>query len=400
MSKVSTALSPPAPLRRARLGVIGLFFLNGVAWTSILPRYPEIKASLMLSDDWWGLVIALGPLGGLIAGLATARLMRRFSSANVAVAAQVLGIAMINLVINAPVAVMFAAGLFLMAGMDALCDIAMNSHGLRVQRLYKRSILNSFHAWWSVGAVVGGLIGSAYLQLGIALWIQGLTTSVVFLALSLYSRTLLLTGPDPGIENITAPADAPRRIPARLLLRLVALGLLGASAGLVEDAGFSWSAIYLERYFETIPFVIGMGFVALQAGMVLGRFAGDRVVDMIGQRKAVVYGAAICGVGMLLALVFPSAALTIFGFFCAGCGVATVIPAAMNAGDELPGLQAGTGLTIVTWLLRLGFIMGPLMTGYISENVELRWALLLVPAAALVIVALSPALAPPRAASR
>ena len=35
--------------RRARWGMIGLFWLNGVAWSSILPRYPEIKASLGLS---------------------------------------------------------------------------------------------------------------------------------------------------------------------------------------------------------------------------------------------------------------------------------------------------------------------------------------------------------------
>jgi hypothetical protein len=39
-----------------------------------------------------------------------------------------------------------AVGLFLAGAMDSITDVAQNSHGLRVQRLYKRSILNFFHA--------------------------------------------------------------------------------------------------------------------------------------------------------------------------------------------------------------------------------------------------------------
>lgn len=396
VSASSPSSTVPPDVRRARVGVILLFFLNGVAWTSIVPRYPEIKSSLELSDTWWGIVIALGPIGGLVAGLATARLMRRFNSAVVASVAQALGILMLNLIANASVAVLFALGLFLMMGFDALCDIAMNSHGLRVQRLYRRSILNSFHAWWSVGAVCGGVIGSVFLQWGIALWLQALITSVVFLAMSLYAHSLLLTGPDPSIDNVTAPTDAPSRIPGSILLRLLALGALGAVAGMIEDIGNSWAAIYMERDFDVIPFVIGMGFVALQGAQVIGRFTGDRLVDSLGTRLAVVQGGVIAGIGMLLAILFPSATMTIIGFACAGWGIATAIPAAMHTADELPGLKAGTGLTIVTWFLRIGFFVGPPIIGAVADAIELRWALMVAPIAALLMVVLSPSLTPKR----
>ena len=50
-----------------------LFWLNGVAWSSILPRYPEIKESLRLDDQWWGIAVAIGPVGGLVAGLVDGR---------------------------------------------------------------------------------------------------------------------------------------------------------------------------------------------------------------------------------------------------------------------------------------------------------------------------------------
>lgn len=396
----STRTPVVAEVRRARLGVVLLFFVNGVAWTSILPRYPEFKSALELSDSWWGVTIAMGPIGGLMAGLATARLMRRFNSAVVAAVAQALGILTLNFIANAPLAVLFALGLFLIMGFDAVCDIAMNAHGLRVQRLYGRSILNSFHAWWSVGAVAGGFIGSFFLQVGVSIWLQALITSVVFMAFSLWARSLLLPGSDPGIENVSADADAPRGIPRPLLLRLLALGTLCASAGLIEDTGASWSAIYIERSFEVIPFVVGMGFVALQGAQTIGRFTGDWLVERIGQQLAVVQGAIIAAVGMSAALVFPSAATTIVGFACAGWGVATAIPATMHAADELPGLHVGTGLTIVTWMMRMGLFIGPPIVGVLADAVELRWALMVVPATAALILVLSPSLKPfPRTGS-
>ncbi|HEX2289472.1 MAG TPA: ricin-type beta-trefoil lectin domain protein, partial [Pseudonocardiaceae bacterium] len=43
---------------------------------------------------------------------------------------------------------------------DAIIDVAQNAHGLRVQRLYGRSIVNAFHGVWSVGGVTGAVLGS------------------------------------------------------------------------------------------------------------------------------------------------------------------------------------------------------------------------------------------------
>ena len=84
-------LKMSADARRARWGVVMLFWLNGVAWSSILPRYPEIKESLRLDDQWWGIAVAIGPVGGLVAGLVTAALIRRYSSAWVSVVSQGVG---------------------------------------------------------------------------------------------------------------------------------------------------------------------------------------------------------------------------------------------------------------------------------------------------------------------
>jgi hypothetical protein len=77
---------------------------------------------------------------------------------------------------------------------------------------------------------------------------------------------------------------------------------------------------------------------------------------------------------------------TIAGFGIAGFGVATLVPAAMTAADALPGLAPGTGLTVVTWLMRIGFLASPPVVGVIADATELRVGLLVVPLAGLVVL--------------
>ncbi|MFD0866035.1 MFS transporter, partial [Tessaracoccus lubricantis] len=90
---------------------------------------------------------------------------------------------------------------------------------------------------------------------------------------------------------------------------------------------------------------------------------------------------------------------TVLGFAAAGFGCATFVPAAMHAADNLPGLRAGTGLTIVSWLLRVGFLVSPPIVGAVADNVSLRMGLLIVPVAGLLVVFLASVLQGRRAAT-
>jgi hypothetical protein len=117
-------------------------------------------------------------------------------------------------------------------------------------------------------------------------------------------------------------------------------------------------------------------------------------VDRFGQRAVARTGGAITATGMGLALAFPSLPGTIIGFGAAGFGIATLVPAAMHAADELPGFRAGTGLTLLSWVMRLGFLLAPPLVGLIADATSLRVGLLLVPIAGLTVVVLSGVLSP------
>jgi fucose permease len=298
----------------------------------------------------------------------------------------------------APVWIALAAALLVAGAMDGITDVAQNSHGLRVQRLYQRSVLNSFHALWSIGAVIGGLMGTAAAGLGVPLAVHLSISAVVFAGVAIGAYRFLLPGPEP-VEIVSAPSVSTETSPVRVAHRYAKFGVIGALAiiaaagALVEDAGSSWSAVYLTGSLDATASVAGLGFVSLVAAQFVGRLIGDRVIDRFGPRTTAIVGGLIAAIGMGTALAFPSVIGTIVGFGAAGFGVATVIPTAMHAADELPGFTRGTGLTIVTWLLRLGFLLSPPIVGAVADSAGLRTGLLVVPLAGILIVFCSPVLA-------
>ena len=374
-------MSPRQP-QLARLAVAAVFFTNGALFANVIPRYPEIRDDLGLSNAALGAALAAFPLGALLAGALAAPLIQRFGSARVASAGIVALAVALVLVGLAPSWGVLAAVLFVAGAIDAVTDVAQNAHGLRVQRVYGRSIVNSFHGIWSVGAVAGGLMGAATIALDVSLETALVTASLLFALVALVAHRFMLKGPDD-----TERADRHHgKISGSTIRTLAALGVLAACGAVVEDAGASWGAIYLKDDLGTAAAVAGLAFVALQTAMTIGRLTGDRVVDRFGQRTVVRTGGVVTAAGMGFALALPSAATTLIGFAIAGLGVATLVPAAMHTGDELPGLPAGVGLTVVSVLLRVGFLASPPLVGLTADAVSLRVGLLGVVIAGTIVV--------------
>ncbi|WP_108989799.1 MFS transporter [Streptomyces coelicoflavus] len=391
-------LRRPAPAdRRARVAVAVLFFTNGALFANLLPRYPQIKADLGIGNAAYGLAVAAFPAGAITAGLAAGILVRRFGSARVAVGGTLLTGAGILAAGLADSVAVFAGALFLAGAMDAFTDVAQNAHGLRVQRRYGRSIINSFHAIWSIGAVTGGSMAAAAIALGVPRGPHLLFSAVVFAVAACVALRYCLPGPetDTGAAGEAGEADAgdgaasPKRAPATGLRTgwvLAALVLIATAGTLVEDAGMSWATLYLSDSLHATAALAASGYVALVGAQFVGRIVGDRLVDRFGQRTVARSGALIAAVGMGLALAVPTVPGTVLGFAAAGFGVATLVPAAMHEADELPGLKPGSGLTLVSWLMRLGFLLSPPAVGLVADATSLRMGLLVVPFAGLIVL--------------
>ncbi|GGQ62040.1 MFS transporter [Couchioplanes azureus] len=408
MGEVTGTPAPSRQARHARAAVAAVFLTNGALFANVVPRYPQIKADLDVSNALLGTALAAMPLGALLAGLLAAPAIRRLGSARVA-AWGIVALAAASLAIPAAGHWTVLAAVLAVAGaLDAMVDVAQNAHGLRVQRLYGRSIVNSFHGVWSVGAVLGGLMGSAAAGLGLPLAAHLALSAALFSLVALGALRFLLPGAE-GADRVAEARDlaagdghpaAPaaggtgvRTVTGHAVRMLAVLGVLAACGSLVEDAGASWGALYLGGELHAGAATAGLAFVALQVAMTLGRLTGDRVVDRFGQRRVVRAGSLLAAAGMGVALALPSLPTALAGFALAGLGVATLVPAAMHTADELPGLAPGTGLTVVSWLLRGGFLLSPPLVGAVADLTSLRIGLLGVVLAGVVTAVLGRVLA-------
>ncbi|WP_187976508.1 MFS transporter [Mycetocola sp. JXN-3] len=391
-----TQTSQPTPeVRRARIAVAVLFLTNGALFANVVPRYPGIKADLALDNAAYGLAIAAFPAGAIIAGLAAATIIRRLGSARAAAIGTILTALGTILVGFSPTFPLFAAALFFAGAMDSITDVGQNTHGLRVQRRFGRSIINSFHAVWSIGAVLGGGMAAGAIALGLPRSVHLTISGILFSVVAIIALRFCLPGKDEDAGLVANPVGEETAsklrsaLSPRLIFMVVALVVIAIAGTLVEDAGSTWAAVYLGNNLGAPAAIAATGFVALVGAQFIGRLLGDRLVDRFGQRNVARVGGLITAIGMGTALAFPSIPGTIAGFAAAGFGVATLVPAAMQQADELPGLRAGTGVTVVSWLMRLGFLVSPPLVGLIADNSSLRFGLLVVPIAGILAFALS-----------
>lgn len=380
-----TSPSSPSDVRRspdllrARAGVSLVFLANGLGFANLVPRFPEIVEGLGLSRSAFGQAVAAASVGALVAGLAASWLISRLTSAKVAS----LGMLVVALaLLGAGLArswLVLAVCLLVVGGTDSIVDVAQNAHGLRVQRRWGASIVTSFHASWSLGAVLGAAMGQALAGAGVGVGTHMVLTAVVLLVLS---TGPLLAGwflpgydradrePDEIKEFDNAPqvrsATSSRRVRPVTILVLLVVGLVCAASMFPEDVAMNWSSLLLSEQGASAGHV-GLGLVALQGTMIVGRLVGDRIIDAVGQRAVIAWGGALVTLGMSIALLLSSVPGTLLGMAISGAGCAVAVPVTYSAADDVEGLPPGLGLTIVSWLARLAGLLAPPVVGRLAD---------------------------------
>ena len=382
---------------RARVGVSLLFLVNGALVANVLPRLPAIKAGLDLSNAELGAAIAAMPIGGLLAGGFAGVLIHRFGSGRLAVAIGTVYGLLLVLVGLAPSWLALAGSFLVLGALDATMDAAENAHGIAVQRRYGRSILHSFHGWWSAGTMLGGAMGAVAAAAGVPVAVDLAVAGVGLSIVALGSKVLLL----PDVEaDAPEPTDQPverihlRNAP-RLLRLLGPIALLGLLGVMLEDAAQTWSTVYLVDVLGLAAGIAAVAFVLYTGAMTVGRLTNDRWVDRWGDARIGRWGAALAAVGLgLVALAGPTgiAWIAFVGFIGVGVGASSMFPLMVDAAGSRPDIPAAHAVAIVSWLARAGFVIAPTLMGLAADAFGLSVAFLIPLSAALLVVVLAPTL--------
>src|SRR6476646_4728228 len=161
--------SPTFVLRRATAAVYVVFILSGFAFASWASRIPQVRDALGLSPRGLGLVLLAIAMGSVVsmplAGVVVARLG---PARTVAIMAVVAAVGMATAAVGYRVGVVpVVVGLFLLGVGNGTWDVAMNVEGADVEQRLGRAIMPRFHAGFSIGTVVGALIGAGLVVVGV-----------------------------------------------------------------------------------------------------------------------------------------------------------------------------------------------------------------------------------------
>ena len=366
---------------KSRAAVSLMFLLNGFMVGCWAPKIPEFAERLQLTKFELGLMILVFGVGSLVMmPLAGAQIAARGSRVVVRAFA-VLLLPMILALTLAPDIWTAAIALFLFGGFIGAMDVAMNANAVSVEKSMRRAIMSSCHAFWSLG----GLLGSAIGGLLISRWgvLGHAEASTAIAVLFLVVAWPMVFGDQPHPDEAKPKAKMPM-IPLPWLLGIVALFCM-----VPEGAVLDWSALYLGQEKGASVALSGFGFAAFSATMATMRFAGDFVRDWLGAVRTLRVCTIFAIVGMLTAALAPNAEVAILGFALCGIGISNMVPIAFSAAGNIPGLQPGIGISVVTTLGYSGMLVAPSAIGFAAEHVGFSPVLMALPALLLVVLALS-----------
>ncbi len=340
-----------------------LFFVNGLIVGSWAPKLPVLMSRLDITEATLGLIVLGLGIGSLCMMPVFGAMVARAGSRRAVTLSAWLAAPSLIWISAAPNLWTVAAAVFLFGGLIGGMDVAMNANAVAVERARARAIMSSCHGFWSLGAFTGAGVGGAIIQAGGDTLHAVVVSAVAFAALAWALPRLLADAPAPG------EAKAPLRLPRTALPYL--LGLMALTSMIPEGAILDWAAVYLEREMGASLTVSGWGFAACAGTMAMMRFLGDGLRLRFGAVRTLQVSAGIAMSGLALAGLAGGPMLAIAGFALAGIGIANMMPIALSAAGNVPGLASGVGLSVVTIMGYSGILLAPSSIGWLAERLSL-----------------------------
>jgi len=343
-------------LRRARGATAAIFAVHGCVIGSFAARIPWIASHIGVGVGRLGVALLMPGIGALAAMPFSGRLAHRYTLRPFVTVTIVAWCVCLVLPPFASSLALLCIVLLVFGAAAGLSDMAMNAEGVLLERLYGRSVMSSFHGFWSVGVLAGSAVSAIASHGGVDARLQFAVEAVVLAAIAAAASRLLLNDP------ITSEGPAPPHfaLPTR---PVVLIGLVGLCAVIGEQAGTDWSALYIRRELGGSATIAALAVSAFAATMAAARLVGDRVIRRLGPVTTVRLSGTCAAAGAVAIVVAPGLATGLAGFALLGIGVALVVPlvfaAAGRVGPHPARSIAGVaGVAYASGLVAPGIIGG------------------------------------------
>jgi MFS family permease len=352
--------------RYYRIGVSTFYFIQGLSFATWASRIPDIKDALHLSDGALGSILFALPLGQLAAMALSGFLVSRFGSRRILSIAACLYPAVLLLLGSVTTAWQLGLALLFFGICGNLSNISLNTQGVGVERLYRRSIMASFHGVWSMAGFAGGVISTYMVAKHIPPFTHFCIIYAIAFLLMLLARKLMLP------RDAHSGQKEKKKVFVKPDRYIVTLGIIAFACMICEGTMFDWSGIYFEKIVQAPKDMTRLGYVAFMFTMTAGRFTADYLVTRFGVHRILRMSGLFIITGMMLAILFPYVSTATLGFLIVGIGTSSVVPMAYSLAGRSKKMLPGVALASVSSIGFLGFLIGPPIIGFISELSNLR----------------------------
>lgn len=369
----------------ARNSLWASFLIMGIASMAWVPRIPEIKDAVGLSNGQFGFVFLGSTIGSVLGSQFAGRAIHTFGSRPVIhISSVLLPLGLVAMAYATTATQLFFA-LMLMGFGYALTDMGLNSQGIVVEKILDQKCLSSFHAMWSVGSFLSAVFGGfmiAHLTPKENLVLIAILSALAFFPANRYLLNPTMDQHAGNTGEITAA-----KIPflGKSSLPLWALGV-GMIAGMVaEGAASDWAGILLRENMQISSRLYATAFASFALAMIVSRFMGDKVLHKYGARNTVRYGGVVGGAvwGLSIAIAvplsshaqIPAVIIVNIGFIFAGLGIGPMFPAFILAASRIKGVAPAVAISRVGLIGISGYFIGPTITGLFAEVTSLSIAM-------------------------
>ncbi|MFF5220355.1 MFS transporter [Micromonospora sp. NPDC000212] len=359
-------------------GLLSVAASWGIFWGGWAALIPGIKADLALTNQQLGFALFAIPVGAVPAMLLTGRLTRRLRQHTLPLVTVVFALA-VALVGLAPSFPAFAVALLLVGGSSGAIEVALNATTAAYEARDGRRLFNRVHAATPVAMLAAAPAVGLARQVGVP------TVAVLVMIALLVAVSAVLVVDRRGWHETAAESAGPR--PRRLLGPLVLIGAIGATALLMENAVEQWGAIHLEQQLRVGPLVSSFAPAAYMAGLAVGRMVAQRHGDRFSDRRVLMLGGTLGGVGLAIGAAAWNPWWALVGFGLSGLGIAPVLPTLLSAAGRAAGPdRRSSAISLITIVGYAGFLSSPPLVGVLAGRLGLSAALTLVALGGVVVL--------------
>jgi MFS family permease len=319
----------------------GLFFLFGLLIMSWVPRFPEVKANLRLTNGEFGSIVSMGAIGNLVALLTVGHLVHKYGARWILhIGAFLLAISLAFLT-HSTSSIVFLIFIIIQGCAISAFHISINSQGFFFQDRTKRQIITLLSGFWSSGALISSMIAGLLVDRVALGTYTNILATICFVVMTLIiikiSPNLVKADVNPNSEHRARDMFKGFKIDVSVSASLMLVIML-------EYAVSDWAAIFVKEDMNILSGIHTLPYILFTLAMIIGRLNLHNLLPRFKIDFLVIRASLLSGLSFLAGIIAVSITGTSnqtvvliilsISFTVAGLGSSFLGPSVMNAANS------------------------------------------------------------------